>query len=76
LPDNDAETRVFDKVRGRLIPILMLGYFVAFLDRVNIGFASLRMNHHLGFGPTVYGTGAGIFFVGYPIPSPRPRGEG
>jgi len=65
LPDDDAETRVFDKVRGRLIPILMLGYFVAFLDRVNIGFASLRMNHDLGFGPTVYGTGAGIFFVGY-----------
>ena len=65
LPENDAETRVFAKVRGRLVPILMLGYFVAFLDRVNIGFASLQMNHDLGFGPTVYGTGAGIFFIGY-----------
>ncbi len=66
LPTNDAdEKRVFDKVRARLVPILMLGYFVAFLDRVNIGFASLQMNQELGFGPTVYGTGAGIFFVGY-----------
>lgn len=65
MPSSDAETRVFDKVRGRLVPILMLGYFVAFLDRVNIGFAALQMNRDLSFGPSVYGTGAGIFFVGY-----------
>lgn len=40
-------------------------YFVAFLDRVNIGFAALSMNEDLGFSATVYGTGAGIFFIGY-----------
>src|ERR1700692_3005796 len=39
--------------------------FFNYLDRINIGFASLRMNHDLGFGPTVFGFGASIFFVGY-----------
>ena len=61
----DAEARVFKKVRGRLVPILMACYFVAFLDRVNVGFAALQMNEDLGFGPSVYGWGAGVFFIGY-----------
>ena len=61
----DLEARVFKKVRARLIPILMLCYFVSFLDRVNVGFAALQMNRDLGFGPGVYGWGAGIFFLGY-----------
>src|ERR1700754_2753733 len=43
----------------------MLLYFVAFIDRVNIGFAALTMNKELGFSPTVFGFGAGIFFLGY-----------
>jgi ACS family tartrate transporter-like MFS transporter len=43
----------------------MLLYFVAFIDRVNIGFAALTMNKDLGFSPTVFGFGAGIFFLGY-----------
>ena len=63
--DADEEARVFKKVRGRLVPILMLCYFVAFLDRVNVGFAALEMNRDLGFGPAVYGWGAGVFFIGY-----------
>jgi ACS family tartrate transporter-like MFS transporter len=63
--DDDAATRVFQRVRGRLVPILMLCYFVAFLDRVNVGFAALQMNQDLGFGPAVYGWGAGVFFIGY-----------
>ncbi len=53
------------KVSGRLIPFMMLLYFVAFLDRVNIGFAALTMNADLGFSATVFGAGAGIFFLGY-----------
>ena len=65
MSDADAEARVFKKVRGRLVPILMLCYFVAFLDRVNVGFAALQMNRDLGFGPAVYGWGAGVFFIGY-----------
>ncbi|MGZ2837204.1 MFS transporter, partial [Pseudomonas aeruginosa] len=49
----------------RIVPFIMLLYFVAFIDRVNIGFAALTMNKDLGFSPTVYGFGAGIFFWGY-----------
>ncbi len=47
------------KVTWRLVPFMMLLYFVAFLDRVNIGFAALTMNADLGFSATVFGTGAG-----------------
>lgn len=54
-------------VRRRLIPFLFLLYVVAYLDRVNIGFAALDMNRDLGFSATVYGLGAGIFFVSYTL---------
>ncbi len=53
------------KVTRRLIPFMFLLYIVAFLDRVNVGFAALQMNEDLGFSEAVYGLGAGIFFVGY-----------
>jgi ACS family tartrate transporter-like MFS transporter len=53
------------KVTRRLLPFLFLLYIVCFLDRVNIGFAALQMNQELGFGPGLYGLGAGIFFLGY-----------
>ncbi|MGI3898936.1 MAG: MFS transporter [Janthinobacterium lividum] len=53
------------KVAWRLLPILLLCYFAAFLDRVNIGFAALTMNQDLGFSASVFGFGAGIFFLGY-----------
>jgi ACS family tartrate transporter-like MFS transporter len=48
-----------------LISFLFVLYIVAFLDRVNVGFAALEMNRDLGLSPSVYGFGAGIFFVGY-----------
>jgi MFS transporter, ACS family, tartrate transporter len=57
--------RTMRKVALRIVPFVMLLYFIAFIDRVNIGFASLSMNKDLGFSPTVYGLGAGIFFWGY-----------
>ena len=53
------------KATLRLIPFLCLAYTVNFLDRVNVGFAALQMNADLGFSPSVYGFGAGIFFLGY-----------
>lgn len=53
------------KVMWRLIPILILCYFAAFVDRTNVSFASLTMNKTLGFSSAVYGLGAGIFFWGY-----------
>ncbi|HEY8256431.1 MAG TPA: MFS transporter [Gemmatimonadales bacterium] len=59
------EQSALRKVTRRLLPFLFLLYIVCFLDRVNIGFAALQMNHDLGFSPAVYGFGAGIFFLGY-----------
>jgi MFS transporter, ACS family, tartrate transporter len=61
----ELERRVIDKVSRRLLPFLMICYFVAYLDRVNVGFAGLTMNKDLGFSATVFGWGAGIFFIGY-----------
>jgi D-galactonate transporter len=52
-------------VTWRIVPFLMLCYLVAFIDRVNLGFAALEMNHDLGFSATVYGWGAGLFFIAY-----------
>jgi MFS transporter, ACS family, tartrate transporter len=53
------------RLSRRLIPFLFLLYILNFLDRVNVGFAALEMNRDLGFGPAVYGFGAGVFFIGY-----------
>jgi MFS transporter, ACS family, tartrate transporter len=61
----ELEARVLRKITLRIVPFVMLLYFVAFIDRVNIGFAALTMNKDLGFSPTVFGFGAGIFFLGY-----------
>jgi D-galactonate transporter len=59
------EKSAYNKVAWRLIPFLFLCYVVAYLDRVNVGFAKLQMLTDLKFSETVYGLGAGIFFVGY-----------
>jgi ACS family tartrate transporter-like MFS transporter len=61
----DLSTNAIRRVRRRLIPFLALLYFVAYLDRVNVGFAALQMNAALGLSPLDYGRGAGIFFFGY-----------
>jgi len=53
------------KVTRRLIPFLFLLYIVAWLDRVNVGFAALQMNSDLGFSSTAFGLGSGVFFLGY-----------
>lgn len=57
--------RVYAKVAWRLIPFLFVCYICAYLDRVNVGFAKLEMQDALAFSDTVYGLGAGIFFLGY-----------
>lgn len=56
---------VYNKITRRLIPFLILCYFFVYLDRVNVGFAKLHMQDALNFSDTVYGVGAGIFFIGY-----------
>src|SRR6267142_5129816 len=55
------------KARRRLIPFLFLLYIVAYLDRINVGFAALQMNRALGYSATTYGFGAGIFFLSYAL---------
>jgi ACS family tartrate transporter-like MFS transporter len=59
------EARTIAKVTRRLVPFLVTCYFVAFLDRVNVGFAALTMNHDLGLTASQYGFGAGVFFLTY-----------
>ena len=59
------EARTYAKVDRRLIPFLLLCYILAYLDRVNVGFAKLQMLHDLSLSDVAFGTGAGIFFVGY-----------
>jgi ACS family tartrate transporter-like MFS transporter len=55
------------KVTRRLVPFLMLLYIVAWFDRINVGFAALQMNRDLGFSASVFGFGAGVFFIGYAL---------
>ena len=59
------ETATYAKVTWRLLPMLFLCYVASYLDRVNVGFAKLQMLNDLKFSETVYGLGAGIFFLGY-----------
>jgi D-galactonate transporter len=66
-PPSAAEAAVYRKVTWRLLPFLMLCYAIAYLDRVNIGFARLQMLDDLSFSETIYGLGAGMFFIGYVI---------
>jgi ACS family tartrate transporter-like MFS transporter len=59
--------RLYSRLTWRLIPYLFLLYIVAYVDRVNVGFAAMDMKRQLGFSDTVYGTGAGMFFLGYAL---------
>ncbi|WP_018262226.1 MFS transporter [Methylobacterium sp. WSM2598] len=61
----DHPREVYAKITWRLIPVLFLCYVLAYLDRINVGFAQLQMKSDLGFSDAIYGLGAGIFFVGY-----------
>lgn len=63
--DTTVRKSAYRKIAFRLMPFLMLCYFCAYLDRVNVGFAKLQMMSDLQFSGAVYGLGAGIFFIGY-----------
>jgi ACS family tartrate transporter-like MFS transporter len=58
---------VLSKARRKLIPLLFVLYVVAYLDRINVGFASLQMNRELGLSESAFGFGAGLFFLGYSL---------
>jgi MFS transporter, ACS family, tartrate transporter len=62
---DNVEKRTIGKVMRRLIPFLVLCYFVAYLDRVNVSFAKLHMDQALGFSEAAFGLGAGLFFIAY-----------
>jgi MFS transporter, ACS family, tartrate transporter len=62
---SELEARVSRKLMLRIIPFVMLLYFVSFLDRVNVGFAAMTMNKAIGLSPTAFGLGGGLFFIGY-----------
>ncbi len=65
-PDRSAlQVKTMRRVAMRIVPFLMLCYFVSFLDRVNVGFAALQMVKDLRMSPSVFGFGSGIFFVSY-----------
>jgi MFS family permease len=64
-PDAALEKATMRRITLRLVPFLMLCYFFALLDRVNVGFAALQMNKDLGLSPAVFGLGSSLFFVAY-----------
>ena len=64
-PSADVATVTLRKITVRLIPFLFILYIVAWLDRVNVGFAGLQMNADLGFSSVAFGFGSGVFFLGY-----------
>ncbi|HEY8289632.1 MAG TPA: MFS transporter [Acetobacteraceae bacterium] len=63
--DKTIEAVVMRRVFWRLMPFLLLAYLICYIDRVNVGFASLQMNKAIGIDSKTYGLGAGIFFIGY-----------
>ena len=58
---------LYRKIAWRLMPILVIGYIIAYIDRVNVSFAAAQMSRDLAFSAYVYGLGAGIFFLGYSL---------
>jgi ACS family tartrate transporter-like MFS transporter len=65
LTDDAIGRSALRKASWRLIPLIALGYGIAYMDRLNISFASLQMNRDLHFSASIYGFGAGLFFVSY-----------
>jgi ACS family tartrate transporter-like MFS transporter len=60
-----SDASLVSKIQWRLLPLMFAAYIIAYIDRVNIGFAALQMNTDLRFSASVYGLGAGVFFIGY-----------
>jgi MFS family permease len=60
-----VESTVYKKITWRLMPFLFACYVLAYVDRVNVGFAKLRMQQALEMSDSIYGFGSGIFFIGY-----------
>src|SRR3954454_18920776 len=63
--DRSVDKANMRRVSLRVMPFLLAAYLLCYIDRVNVGFASLQMNKAVGIDPKTYGLGAGIFFIGY-----------
>src|SRR3954465_12795895 len=63
--EKTIEQATMRKVAIRLVPFLCVLYTIAFIDRINVGFAALSMSSELGLSPAAFGLGAGLFFIGY-----------
>jgi len=61
------ERRTIRKISWRLLPLIVVSYLIAYIDRTNVAFAALTMNQDVGLSSFVYGLGAGIFFIGYAL---------
>src|SRR4029079_2289434 len=66
-PDGTIARSAMAKDMWRILPLILLAYVIAYMDRVNVSFASLQMNDDLKFSATVYGLGGGLFFLGYAL---------
>src|SRR6478609_6825534 len=66
-PDDAIGRAAMAKAMWRIVPLILLAYMVAYIDRVNVSFASLQMNDDLKFSATIYGLGGGLFFLGYAL---------
>ena len=66
-PDDAVGRSAMAKAMWRILPLILLAYMVAYIDRVNVSFASLQMNDDLKFSATIYGLGGGLFFLGYAL---------
>ena len=64
-PSRTEQDAVWSKINWRIVPIILIAYIMAFLDRINVGYAKLTMQQDLQFSDEVYGLGAGIFFITY-----------
>lgn len=62
---NATEDSIYRKITLRVMPVVLIAYIFAFLDRINVGYAQLQMKHDLAFSDAVYGLGAGVFFLTY-----------
>jgi ACS family tartrate transporter-like MFS transporter len=67
VPASPDARALYKRIAWRLIPYMFLLYIVAYVDRINVGFAAMDIKRQLHFSDTVYGTGAGIFFLGYAL---------
>lgn len=65
--ERSEEDRIYSIINWRIVPLILLAYVLAFLDRINVGYVKLQMQTDLGFSDAVYGLGAGLFFITYII---------